>query len=103
MQAYLLGNKALAKELSAKRQWHNEQMKVAHSKANETIFWQRYCKSLRSCVSRCIQKEANCTIYQERAKGLLAIFQNLKIQESAKVSTSAKCYLEVLFSSFFST
>jgi hypothetical protein len=41
-QAYLSGNKALAKELSAKGQWHNEQMKAAHSKAGEAIFWQRY-------------------------------------------------------------
>ncbi|KAH8964399.1 hypothetical protein BDL97_04G065300 [Sphagnum fallax] len=40
-QAYLSGNKALAKELSAKGQWHNEQMKAAHSKAGEAIFWQR--------------------------------------------------------------
>lgn len=40
-QAYLAGNKALAKELSAKGQWHNEQMKAAHSKAGEAIFWQR--------------------------------------------------------------
>ncbi len=97
-QAYLSGNKALAKELSAKGQWHNEQMKAAHSKAGEAIFWQRYCKSLRSCVSRCIQKEASCTIYPERAKRLPAIFQILEIQESAEVSASAKCYLEVLFS-----
>ncbi|KAG0628977.1 hypothetical protein M758_1G067500 [Ceratodon purpureus] len=40
-QAYLTGNKALAKELSAKGQWHNEQMKAAHSKAGEAIFYQR--------------------------------------------------------------
>ncbi|KAJ7517478.1 hypothetical protein O6H91_21G025700 [Diphasiastrum complanatum] len=40
-QAYLVGNKALAKELSAKGQWHNEQMKAAHSKAGEAIFRQR--------------------------------------------------------------
>jgi hypothetical protein len=40
-QAYLAGNKALAKELSAKGQWHNEQMKAAHNKAGEAIFWQR--------------------------------------------------------------
>jgi len=44
-QAYLSGNKALAKELSAKGQWHNEQMKAAHSKAGEAIFWQRYYPS----------------------------------------------------------
>lgn len=42
-QAYLTGNKALAKELSAKGQWHNEQMKAAHSKAGEAIYWQRLC------------------------------------------------------------
>ncbi|XP_024373730.1 polyadenylate-binding protein-interacting protein 7 [Physcomitrium patens] len=40
-QAYLTGNKALAKDLGAKGQWHNEQMKAAHSKAGEAIFWQR--------------------------------------------------------------
>lgn len=40
-QAYLSGNKALAKELSAKGQWHNGLMKDAHSKAGETIFQQR--------------------------------------------------------------
>lgn len=40
-QAYLIGNKALAKELSAKGQWHNEQMKMAHGKAAEAIFQQR--------------------------------------------------------------
>ncbi|EFJ34315.1 hypothetical protein SELMODRAFT_438708 [Selaginella moellendorffii] len=40
-QAYLVGNKALAKELSAKGQWHNEQMKNAHGKAAEAIFHQR--------------------------------------------------------------
>lgn len=49
-QAYLTGNKALAKELSAKGQWHNEQMKAAHSKAGEAIFWQRYYIRLtKSC------------------------------------------------------
>lgn len=37
-QAYLVGNKALAKELSAKGQWHNGLMKNAHSKAGEAIF-----------------------------------------------------------------
>jgi hypothetical protein len=46
-QAYLTGNKALAKELSAKGQWHNEQMKAAHSKAGEAIFWQRFCSTSR--------------------------------------------------------
>eukprot|EP00897_Mesotaenium_endlicherianum_P010032 jgi/Mesen1/9057/ME000057S08472 len=40
-QAYLAGNKALAKELSAKGQWHNEQMKAAHAKAGEAIYRQR--------------------------------------------------------------
>ncbi|XP_057776416.1 polyadenylate-binding protein-interacting protein 7-like isoform X1 [Salvia miltiorrhiza] len=40
-QAYLVGNKALAKELSIKGQLHNMQMKAAHGKAQETIFRQR--------------------------------------------------------------
>ncbi|GER32576.1 small MutS related domain-containing family protein [Striga asiatica] len=40
-QAYLIGNKALAKELSIKGQLHNMQMKAAHGKAQETIYRQR--------------------------------------------------------------
>lgn len=37
-QAYLTGQKALAKELSEKGQLHNMKMKDAHSKAQESIF-----------------------------------------------------------------
>ncbi|KAJ9168141.1 hypothetical protein P3X46_019702 [Hevea brasiliensis] len=37
-QAYLIGNKALAKELSAKGQLHNMHMKEAHGKAQESIY-----------------------------------------------------------------
>ncbi|XP_047941329.1 polyadenylate-binding protein-interacting protein 7-like [Salvia hispanica] len=40
-QAYLVGNKALAKELSIKGQLHNMHMKAAHGKAQESIFRQR--------------------------------------------------------------
>ncbi|OIW04001.1 hypothetical protein TanjilG_30277 [Lupinus angustifolius] len=40
-QAYLIGNKALAKELSAKGQVHNMHMKAAHGKAQESIYRQR--------------------------------------------------------------
>ncbi|XP_072953767.1 polyadenylate-binding protein-interacting protein 7-like [Typha angustifolia] len=40
-QAYLIGNKALAKELSIKGQVYNMQMKAAHGKARETIYRQR--------------------------------------------------------------
>ncbi|KAK7261010.1 hypothetical protein RIF29_27313 [Crotalaria pallida] len=40
-QAYLVGNKALAKELSAKGQVHNMHMKAAHGKAQESIYRQR--------------------------------------------------------------
>ncbi|XP_077236383.1 polyadenylate-binding protein-interacting protein 7-like [Tasmannia lanceolata] len=40
-QAYLIGNKALAKELSVKGQLHNMQMKAAHEKAKESIYRQR--------------------------------------------------------------
>eukprot|EP00245_Coleochaete_scutata_P008579 TRINITY_DN2660_c0_g2_i1.p1 TRINITY_DN2660_c0_g2~~TRINITY_DN2660_c0_g2_i1.p1 ORF type:complete len:814 (-),score=150.78 TRINITY_DN2660_c0_g2_i1:1120-3468(-) len=40
-QAYMAGNKALAKELSAKGQWHNDQMKAAHVKSAEAIFRHR--------------------------------------------------------------
>jgi hypothetical protein len=41
-QAYLIGNKALAKELSAKGQLHNMHMKEAHGKAQESIYRQRF-------------------------------------------------------------
>ncbi|XP_015572940.1 polyadenylate-binding protein-interacting protein 7 [Ricinus communis] len=37
-QAYLIGNKALAKELSVKGQLHNMHMKAAHGKAQESIY-----------------------------------------------------------------
>ncbi|BBG95038.1 CTC-interacting domain 7 protein [Prunus dulcis] len=40
-QAYLIGNKALAKELSVKGQLHNMHMKEAHGKAQESIYRQR--------------------------------------------------------------
>ncbi|KAJ4950903.1 hypothetical protein NE237_027735 [Protea cynaroides] len=40
-QAYLIGNKALAKELSVKGQLHNMHMKAAHGKAQESIYQQR--------------------------------------------------------------
>jgi len=40
-QAYLVGNKALAKELSMKGQAYNAQMKAAHEKAREAIYRQR--------------------------------------------------------------
>ncbi|KAL7165681.1 hypothetical protein ACSBR2_036543 [Camellia fascicularis] len=40
-QAYLIGNKALAKELSVKGQLHNMRMKAAHGKAQESIYRQR--------------------------------------------------------------
>ncbi|KAK4274528.1 hypothetical protein QN277_017734 [Acacia crassicarpa] len=40
-QAYLIGNKALAKELSVKGHLHNFHMKAAHGKAQESIYRQR--------------------------------------------------------------
>uniref|UniRef100_A0A7N0USD2 Smr domain-containing protein n=1 Tax=Kalanchoe fedtschenkoi TaxID=63787 RepID=A0A7N0USD2_KALFE len=40
-QAYLVGNKALAKELSVKGQLYNMRMKAAHGKAQESIYRQR--------------------------------------------------------------
>ncbi|CAI7845796.1 unnamed protein product, partial [Closterium sp. NIES-53] len=60
-QAYLAGNKAAAKELSARGQWHNEQMKAAHAKASDAIFRTRYgsccccccycfCRWLHACL-----------------------------------------------------
>ncbi|KAB5514068.1 hypothetical protein DKX38_027974 [Salix brachista] len=45
-QAYLIGNKALAKELSVKGQLHNMHMKEAHVKAQESIYRQRNPVSL---------------------------------------------------------
>uniref|UniRef100_A0A0E0GDM7 Smr domain-containing protein n=1 Tax=Oryza nivara TaxID=4536 RepID=A0A0E0GDM7_ORYNI len=40
-QAYMMGNKALAKELSMKGQLYNLQMKAAHETAREAIYQQR--------------------------------------------------------------
>uniref|UniRef100_A0A0D6QXS5 Smr domain-containing protein n=1 Tax=Araucaria cunninghamii TaxID=56994 RepID=A0A0D6QXS5_ARACU len=40
-QAFLTGNKGLARELSAKGQFHNGLMKAAHGKAGEAIYRQR--------------------------------------------------------------
>lgn len=45
-QAYLIGNKALAKELSEKGQLYNIQMKAAHGKAREAIYRQRFVQSM---------------------------------------------------------
>lgn len=41
-QAYLIGNKALAKELSVKGQLHNMHMKAAHGKAQDSIYRLRF-------------------------------------------------------------
>lgn len=46
-QAYMAGNKALAKELGAKGRWHNEQMKAAHEKAAMETFSKRNNPQLR--------------------------------------------------------
>ena len=46
-QAYMAGNKALAKELGAKGRWHNEQMKAAHEKAAMETFSKRNNPYLR--------------------------------------------------------
>ncbi|KAL1833830.1 hypothetical protein ACET3Z_003481 [Daucus carota] len=40
-EAFLVGNKALAKELSVKGELHNMQMKAAHAKAQDSIYQQR--------------------------------------------------------------
>lgn len=45
-QAYLAGNKALAKELGAKGRWHNEQMKAAHAVAAAGTFTKRNAAAL---------------------------------------------------------
>ena len=50
-QAYLIGNKALAKELGAKGRHHSDQMKAAHAAASETIFQQRNPRGATSVVS----------------------------------------------------
>ncbi|KAL2897480.1 Polyadenylate-binding protein-interacting protein 7 [Bienertia sinuspersici] len=56
-QAYLMGNKALAKELSVKGQLHNMHMKAAHNKAQESIYRQRNPNSLdQQGSSRCQEK-----------------------------------------------
>ena len=47
-QAYLMGNKALAKQLSMKGQLHNIQMKAAHNKAQESIYRQRFVVIMHS-------------------------------------------------------
>lgn len=51
-QAYLSGQKALAKELSEKGQLHNIKMKDAHSRAQESIFRLRFV-SLRHALIWC--------------------------------------------------
>ena len=50
-QAYLIGNKALAKELGAKGREHSDKMKAAHAVASETIFQQRNVRTAASAVS----------------------------------------------------
>lgn len=40
-QAYVSGNKALAKELGQKGRWHNQMMKECHQRAAHSIFHQR--------------------------------------------------------------
>ncbi|KAL9247888.1 hypothetical protein vseg_021268 [Gypsophila vaccaria] len=53
-QAYLVGNKALAKELSVKGHLHNMQMKAAHCKAGESIYRER------NPISRGLQGAGRC-------------------------------------------
>lgn len=50
-QAYLAGNKALAKELGAKGRHHSDEMKAAHAAASESIFQQRNMRNASSAVS----------------------------------------------------
>ncbi|GFP96690.1 polyadenylate-binding protein-interacting protein 7 [Phtheirospermum japonicum] len=47
-QAYLISNKALAKELSIKGQMHNIQMKEAHEKAQESIYRRRNTSDMQA-------------------------------------------------------
>ena len=50
-QAYLVGNKALAKELGGKGRQQSDLMKAAHAAASENIFQQRNMRSASSVVS----------------------------------------------------
>jgi len=45
-QAYISGNKALAKELGAKGRWHNERMKLLHAQAANETFSKRNAATL---------------------------------------------------------
>lgn len=49
-QAYLVGNKALAKELGAKGRDHSDHMKAAHAAASENIFQQRNLRTAAAAV-----------------------------------------------------
>ena len=49
-QAYLVGNKALAKELGGKGREHSDQMKAAHAAASENIFQQRNLRTTAAAV-----------------------------------------------------
>lgn len=49
-QAYLSGQKALAKELSEKGQLHNMKMKDAHGRAQESIFRVRFVFLLHALI-----------------------------------------------------
>lgn len=40
-QAHMAGNKAMARELRSRAQWHNEQMKAAQAMASEAFFQKR--------------------------------------------------------------
>lgn len=82
-QAYLVGNKALAKELGAKGRHHSDQMKAAHAAASENIFLQRNMRNASSVVSNkngeytmcCNQSASGCIFCttKQLCRGLAAI------------------------------
>lgn len=59
-QAYLIGNKALAKELSVKGQLHDMHMEAAHGKAQESIYHQRFV------VPQCFDSSSSCEFRSEK-------------------------------------
>lgn len=60
----MIGNKALAKELSVKGQLYNMQMKAAHAEAREVIFRQRFVVSWLLICLACQQRVMNFLFFQ---------------------------------------
>lgn len=58
-QAYISGNKALAKELGAKGRWHNERMKLLHAQAANETFSRRNAATLAGTHSSSSSRSHN--------------------------------------------